>query len=651
MIIRKLGDVKPKVILFQGSPRDKDTCPNMESKSHKIIDYIVDKWSPFINFEVIDLAVNQSKAPTIQPCKGCVSTAGGFHCHFKCVAFDQRVHTKNGFVEIQHIKIGDILQDGNTVLNHVRTSDSEMVYELKLTDGRRLELTKDHKIKVLSKERFRTKESNWKYFRTEEWVELKDISVGDNIPHIQTDYIFKDDIYYNEFLIYGLIWGDGTFSNNTPILYVDKKESDFIKEIESTLGDNITSILDHKIDNSKKISELYGYNKTEMIKINFGTEIGKRMINILPKTSAKNRRLDINSFKSNSDIFNFFNGWISTDGSITKSGINLYNTSYNCLRDAQLLLSRVGVKSNISDISHKEIIVRGKKHQRTSCLVISDQESVRVVSENIKLLNIKKRNKLSEYFTIERRELKHKYSKVKSIKEIGHKPVYDIEVSNSHEFNCEGINIHNCSCYFKGDDKKPDLLSDLNVYERLQESDAFIIISPIHWHSLTSQVKLLFDRLVCINQTLTVDDAKKLMGSENIKNSDITGKFAKSGKYDEMLRNHLEGKVCGFYAHGDDGADDYDGKELPDSYSDVLDDGFGNNPKSVVMPYVMQMKYSGVYVPEELIQAFYVNKGVNYYTANKTFNKEKEFFERADTLMDNLLNYLDKIKPYENEEY
>lgn len=651
MIIRKLGDAKPKVILFQGSPRDKDTCPNMDSKSHKIVDYIMDKWSPFIDFKVFDLAVNQSKAPTIQPCKGCVSTSGGFHCHFKCVAYDQRVHTKFGFVEIQNLKIGDVLQDGNIVINHVKTSDSELVYELKLTDGRRLELTKEHKVKVLSKDRFRTKDSNWKYFRKEEWVELKDIKVGDNIPYIESDNIFNDDIVYNDFLIYGLIWGDGTFVNNTPLLYVDKKESDFIKEIQSILGNNIVSILEHKIDNSKKISELYSEYKTEMIKINFGTEIGKEMLNILPKTSAKNRRLNIDVFKSNSDIFNFFNGWISTDGSISSGRISLYNTSYNCLRDAQLLLSRVGVKSNISDISHKEILVRGKKHQRTSCLVISDQKSVKIIHDNIKLLNIKKRLKLSEYFNSEKRVLKHQYSKVKSIKEIGYKPVYDIEVSNSHEFNCEGIKIHNCSCYFKGDDKKPDLLQELDVYEHLQACDAFIVISPIHWHSLTSQVKLLFDRLVCINQTLTVDDAKKLMGDENIKDSDVTGKFAKSGKYDEMLRNHLEGKVCGFYAHGDDGADDYEGKELPDSYSDVLDDGFGNNPKSVVMPYVMQMKYSGIYVPDELIQAFYINKGVNYYTANKTFNKEKEFFERADTLIDNLLNYLDKIKPYKDEEY
>lgn len=287
MIIRKLGSVKPRVILFQGSPRDKDSCPNMQSKTHTLVEYMVDKWSPFIDFEVIDLSVNLDKKPNIQPCKGCVSTAGGFHCHFPC------------------------------------------------------------------------------------------------------------------------------------------------------------------------------------------------------------------------------------------------------------------------------------------------------------------------------------------------------------------------SCFRKGSQKQPDLLSELNVYEKLQECDAFVIVSPIHWHALTSQVKLLFDRLVCINQSLHVDDAKKLMGDGNIKNSEITGKLSKSGKYDEMLRNHIEGKVCGFYVHGDDGANEYQVNELPESF-DVLDDGFGNNPKSVVMPYVMQMKYSGVFVPDELIQAFYVNKGIDYYTANQTLNQESEFFERANTLMDNLLNYLDKMK--ENDE-
>ena len=79
MKIRKLGDRKPRVLVFQGSPRDPDTCSGMISKTHKIVDYITKKWSTFVDFEVVDLAVNHKKKPIIQPCKGCISTAGGYH--------------------------------------------------------------------------------------------------------------------------------------------------------------------------------------------------------------------------------------------------------------------------------------------------------------------------------------------------------------------------------------------------------------------------------------------------------------------------------------------------------------------------------------------------------------------------------------------
>ncbi len=89
------------------------------------------------------------------------------------------------------------------------------------------------------------------------------------------------------------------------------------------------------------------------------------------------------------------------------------------------------------------------------------------------------------------------------------------------------------------------------------------------------------------------------------------------------------------------GAKDYTKNPLPESY-DVMMDPFSIDPKSAVLPYIMQMKYSGVFVPDELVQAFHINKGIDYYTANKTFDKLKEFKERADQLLENLLNYLDQ---------
>ncbi len=195
-----------------------------------------------------------------------------------------------------------------------------------------------------------------------------------------------------------------------------------------------------------------------------------------------------------------------------------------------------------------------------------------------------------------------------------------------------------CDCYFKNDTKKPDLMKDQDVYNKLKDCDAFIVVSPIHWYSLTSQVKTFFDRLVCINQTLSVDDAKKLLGEGNLKKSELTGKLSKSGKYEPMLRNHLEGKLAAFYVHGDNGASDYTKNELPESY-DVLFDPY-NDPKAAVLPYIMQMKYSGVFVPDELVQAFYINKGIDYYTSNIKISKE--YFDRADDLIKTLIVNLNK---------
>jgi multimeric flavodoxin WrbA len=213
-------------------------------------------------------------------------------------------------------------------------------------------------------------------------------------------------------------------------------------------------------------------------------------------------------------------------------------------------------------------------------------------------------------------------------------------VSSSGGYHCH----FPCSCFFKGDKKKPDLLHELGVYQKLKNCDAFIVVSPIHWYSLSSQVKTLFDRLVCVNLTLTVDDAKRIMGPENIKNSEITGKFSKSGENDGMLRNHLEGKVAGFYVHGDDGANDYSDREMPESYSDVMNDPYSLDPKATVLPFIMQMKYSGVFVPDSCVQAFYTNMGLDYFTANKTFYKNVEFIERADNLIDSILSHLESEK-------
>ncbi len=97
-LFEELNKSKPKVIIFQGSPRDKDTCPNMDSKTHTIVEYIIEKYSDMYDFDIIDLSVNQSKKSIIQPCKGCVSTAGGYHCHWYCTCYKKNDEKKPDFM-------------------------------------------------------------------------------------------------------------------------------------------------------------------------------------------------------------------------------------------------------------------------------------------------------------------------------------------------------------------------------------------------------------------------------------------------------------------------------------------------------------------------------------------------------------------------
>ena len=56
-----------------------------------------------------------------------------------------------------------------------------------------------------------------------------------------------------------------------------------------------------------------------------------------------------------------------------------------------------------------------------------------------------------------------------------------------------------CNCYEKNSTEEPDLMWDLDLYARLDLADAWAIIGPVNWYGPTSNLKLLFDRLVCMN--------------------------------------------------------------------------------------------------------------------------------------------------------
>lgn len=200
-------------------------------------------------------------------------------------------------------------------------------------------------------------------------------------------------------------------------------------------------------------------------------------------------------------------------------------------------------------------------------------------------------------------------------------------VSTSNGMHCHWM----CDCYGKGSKQYPDLMHEMDVYQKLEECDGFLVVSPIHWYSVSTQVKAMFDRLVCANQTITHQQAIEIFGDGKIKTAELTGQAELEGTYKSYLKNHLEGKVAAFFVHGDDGANDYDGNQ---PYTGDL----SWDVRNCVMPLVYQCRYSGIDSPDNLIQAFYINKGLDYFEANLQTNEE--LFNRSESLIESLIDYL-----------
>ena len=155
-----------------------------------------------------------------------------------------------------------------------------------------------------------------------------------------------------------------------------------------------------------------------------------------------------------------------------------------------------------------------------------------------------------------------------------------------------------CNCYEKGSFMEKDLMWDMDLYSRLDMADAWAIIGPINWYSVSSNLKLMFDRLVCMNggnpdeSLIDHKDPEKAMKLEHTK------------LWDEISMNHLEGRTAGFFCYGDEGGDEMDQNNVPKllrnkSYFNGAEEPF-QNERDAYAPLVWQCRYGGVEVPDNL---------------------------------------------------
>jgi hypothetical protein len=167
-----------------------------------------------------------------------------------------------------------------------------------------------------------------------------------------------------------------------------------------------------------------------------------------------------------------------------------------------------------------------------------------------------------------------------------------------------------CNCYTKGDDAEPDLMWDLDLYARLDLADAWAFIGPVNWYGPPSNLKLLFDRLVCAsggNPDETLIDHK---------NPEKAMRLEHSPEWADLSVNHLEGRTAAFFCYGDGGANEVDDdgrpKKLRHKAWFPADEEPFRDDRDAYAPLVWQCRYSGVEVPDALWRYAESGAGVPY---------------------------------------
>lgn len=170
--------------------------------------------------------------------------------------------------------------------------------------------------------------------------------------------------------------------------------------------------------------------------------------------------------------------------------------------------------------------------------------------------------------------------------------------------------VYPCNCYAKDSRLEPDLMWDLDMYARLDLADAWAFIAPVNWYAPTSNLKLMFDRLVCMSGGNPREDLIEH------KDPELAMKLEHSEEWEKLSQNHLEGRTAGFFCYGDGGGDELDEWGRPKilkhkNYFNPDDEPFEND-RDTYAPIVWQCRYSGIEVPDHLWRYVEFGQGKKY---------------------------------------
>ncbi len=321
-----------------------------------------------------------------------------------CLVTGSKVTMDDGTLRaIEKVKVGEKVISHKYDREHsVETVEAMIpqgtadVYEVK-TPNRTIQATGNHPF--LTPEGFK---------RVDELKEGSQVYTLSYLPRLKKTEHTLEDIW-----ILGFMFGDGWITkrkDRTGLVVC------FAKGIDEKLNNKVLDFFENKFQTKLKLTK-GGYYRTEK------QSIGKYLVGLGFYGKAKTKRIPKYIFSlSNANRESFLNGFISADGWVDKlKHIEICNKPL--IEDLKHLAEICGYK--VSNI-----------HSRTRISQPPNSpEPIVAESHHISIGN-KKRFKR---FRLER---------IKSIKPIGKKEVFDLTVSNTHNFIAEGLVVHNTRWHF-----------------------------------------------------------------------------------------------------------------------------------------------------------------------------------------------------------
>lgn len=245
-----------------------------------------------------------------------------------CVSGDTKIITRDGIDTIKNLtgKDVDIWNGVNwSTVNPYKTGDEDVLHRVWLNDGSYLDATNNHKFLV--KNRF---EKEFREIETIELIELlKTTKYQLQLP--RADIKYNDGISNENAYNYGFVLGDGHVHRKSNMvvcdLFGDKRKINF--------------------NNIRVIGNYLNYNKTEFTSVEFN--IDKEFSRILKYDTGLPSEIFTWDRES---ILKFIAGWADSDGTQASRGIRIYGNEVK-LRDAQLLLTKIGINSSVNLMSKK----------------------------------------------------------------------------------------------------------------------------------------------------------------------------------------------------------------------------------------------------------------------------------------------------------